>query len=187
MTRTVPAEAPEATSHEGSQKAAFPQGRFDLALLALILLAFLGLGVVWDAVTPPFNNPDEPAHWNYVKFVATNFQLPVLRPGDDPAHLLSTLVSEHFPPGQSIAAIRYEFHQPPLYYASAAVLYKLTLGLPQRQHVEVVRLLSLLYGAATVWLSWLFARLLAPRERWLALATAAFVAFVPMQINMAAA
>ena len=174
-------------SHAGDQTAGCSRSRFALAVLALILLAFLGLGVAWDRATPPFDNPDEPAHWNYVKFVATRFQLPVLRPGDDPAQLLSKLVSEHFPPGQSIATIRYEFHQPPLYYASAAVLYKLTLGLPQRQHVEVVRLLSLLYGLATVWLSWLFARLLAPREHWLALATAAFVAFVPMHINMAAA
>ncbi|MCL4543798.1 MAG: glycosyltransferase family 39 protein [Chloroflexi bacterium] len=162
-------------------------GVFHLLVLGLIVAVFLSLAALWDRATPPFNNPDEPAHWNYVRHVADTFTLPVLRKGDAPAQLLNHLVSAHFPPGQSIAAIRYESHQPPLYYATAAVLYKLTEGLPLKRHVEVVRLLSTLFGAGTILLSWLIVRMLAPREPWLALATAAFVAFVPMHINMSAA
>lgn len=159
----------------------------EFALLAVIVLAYVVLAVGWNRTTPPFNNPDEPAQWNYVRFIATTATLPVLRPGDDPQHVLDRLKSAHFPPGESIAAIRYESHQPPLYYAGAAIVYKLTTGLPLRQHVEAVRLLATLFGGLTILVSWRIARALLPAEPALALATAAFVAFVPMHVNMTAA
>jgi 4-amino-4-deoxy-L-arabinose transferase-like glycosyltransferase len=162
-------------------------GRTQFGLLALIVLVYLALATGWNLATPPFNNPDEPAQWNYVRFVADTGTLPVSRFGDDPAQLLDRLRSAHFPPGESIDAIRYESHQPPLYYATAAVLYKLTAGLPLKQQVEVLRWLSTLFGALTVFAAWRLVRTLLPGEPALALATAAFVAFVPMAINMTAA
>jgi 4-amino-4-deoxy-L-arabinose transferase-like glycosyltransferase len=156
-------------------------------LLTLIVLGYLALAAGWNLATPPFDNPDEPAQWNYVRYVADTGSLPVLRAGDDPAALLDRLRSAHFPPGESIDAIRYESHQPPLYYATAALLYKLTAGLTLVRHVQAVRLLSTLFGALTVLVSWRLARALLPEEPLLALATAAFVAFVPMHVNMTAA
>jgi 4-amino-4-deoxy-L-arabinose transferase-like glycosyltransferase len=59
--------------------------------------------------------------------------------------------------------------------------------LPLRRHVEVVRLLSTLFGVLTILVSWRIVRVLLPVEPALALATAAFVAFVPMHVNMTAA
>jgi 4-amino-4-deoxy-L-arabinose transferase-like glycosyltransferase len=185
------AAAASAGAADAATRAAFgPRpvaGRTQFGLLALIVLVYLALAVGWNLATPPFNNPDEPAQWNYVRFVADTGTLPVLRPGDDPAQLLDRLRSAHFPPGDSIDAIRYESHQPPLYYATAAVLYKLTAWLPLKQHVEVVRLLSTVFGALTVLAAWRLVRALLPAEPALALATAGFVAFVPMAVNMTAA
>ena len=159
----------------------------EAAALAIIILAYLALAVEWNRATPPFDNPDEPAQWNYVRYVADTGTLPVLRLGDDPAQLLDRLRSAHFPPGESIDAIRYESHQPPLYYAVAAVAYKLTEGFSLPSHVAIVRLLSTLFGALTVLFSWRLVCALLPAEPALALATAAFVAFVPMHVNMTAA
>jgi len=156
-------------------------------LLAVIGVVYLVLAVGWNRATPPFDNPDEPAQWNYVRAVADTGSLPVLRVGDDPAQLLDRLRSARFPAGESIDTIRYESHQPPLYYATAAIVYKLTARLSLKQHVEAVRLLSTLFGVLTILASWRLTRLLLPAEPALALATASFVAFVPMHINMTAA
>ena len=164
-----------------------PADKRQLAVLALILLAYLGLAVGWDRATPPFNNPDEPAHWNYIRYVAETGTLPVLRPGDDAQALVDRLKSQHYRADSPIDPIRYESHQPPLYYAIAAVLYKVTAGLPRGRQVEVVRLLSTLFGALTIVACWRIARTLLPAEPAVALAVAAFVAFVPMHVNMTAA
>ena len=156
-------------------------------LLAIVSAAYLVLAIGWNRATPPFDNPDEPAQWNYVRAVADTGSLPVLRVGDDPAQLLDRLRSAHFPAGESIDTIRYESHQPPLYYVTAAIVYKLTARLALKQHVEAVRLLSTIFGLLTILASWRLARLLLPAEPALALATASFVAFVPMHVNMTAA
>ena len=148
---------------------------------------YLVLAVGWNLATPPFDNPDEPAQWNYVRFLADTAHLPVLRVGDDPQQLVDRLKSARFPAGQSIDTIRYESHQPPLYYAGAAVVYKLTAAFSLKRHVEAVRLLSTLCGLLTIVVAWSIARAVLPAEPALALATAGFVAFVPMYINMSAA
>jgi 4-amino-4-deoxy-L-arabinose transferase-like glycosyltransferase len=70
---------------------------------------------------------------------------------------------------------------------AAAVLYKLTAALTLQRHVEAVRLLSTLCGLLTILVAWSLARAALPAEPALALATAGFVAFVPMNVNMTAA
>lgn len=164
-----------------------PATIFQGGLLFCIVAVYLVLAVGWNLATPPFDNPDEPAHWNYVRYLADTGELPVLRVGDDPVQLLDRLKSARFPADQSIDTIRYESHQPPLYYAGAAVVYKLTAFLAWHQHVEAVRLLSTFCGVLTIIVSWCIARSALPEEPALALATAGFVAFVPMHINMTAA
>jgi 4-amino-4-deoxy-L-arabinose transferase-like glycosyltransferase len=158
-----------------------------VGLLACMVAVYLALAIGWNLATPPFDNPDEPAQWNYVRFVADTARLPVLRVGDDPQQLVDRLKTARFPAGQSIDTIRYESHQPPLYYVGAAVVYKLTAALALKRHVEAVRLLSTLCGLLTIVVAWAIARAALPGEPALALAAAGFVAFVPMHVNMTAA
>jgi 4-amino-4-deoxy-L-arabinose transferase-like glycosyltransferase len=157
-----------------------------LALLAIVLI-YLALGIAWARVTPAWDNPDEPAHWNYIVHLASGQSLPILRRGDDAQQLVDRLKSARFPPGSDISTILYESHQPPLYYVAGAVLHNLTSGLALKQQVDALRALSLVFGVGTIVGAWWFARLLLPGETVLALGTAAFVAFVPMHINLTAA
>ena len=50
--------------------------------LLLILIVYAALGTLFAITTPPWQNPDEPAHYNYVAHVANERQLPVLQMGD---------------------------------------------------------------------------------------------------------
>ena len=180
-------DAPSAQAASFARRAAPLAGAWQWGVLALIAVLYLALAVGWARATPPWDNPDEPAHWNYVRYVAQTGTLPVLRPGDYPQQEVERLKSARFPPGSNVDAIRYESHQPPLYYALAAVAYKLTAGMSLVRQVEAIRLLSALFGLLTIGVSWRIARGLLPAEPALALATAAFVAFVPMHVNMTAA
>ena len=88
--------------------------------LLVILALYLILGVLYAVRTPAWQAPDEPAHYNYVRFVATTGGFPVLQMGDYPHGYMEEIKSRKFPPDLSIDPIRYEFHQPPLYYALLA-------------------------------------------------------------------
>jgi hypothetical protein len=52
------------------------------ALLASILLLYVALATLFAVYTPPWQAPDEPAHYNYVGYVAAHGDFPVLRMGD---------------------------------------------------------------------------------------------------------
>ncbi|MGD8398907.1 MAG: glycosyltransferase family 39 protein, partial [Anaerolineae bacterium] len=90
--------------------------------------------------------------------------------------------ARHFPPEMSIAPIRYEFHQPPLYYLLALPVYVIFGGalLP-------LRLFSLLLGALLLLVVHETVRIAAPRRPGLAIGTTAVVAFLPMHLAMSAA
>lgn len=155
--------------------------------LVIILLAYLALGFAYASRTPLWQTPDEPAHYNYVVAVAETGQLPVLQPGDYPFDYLEEIKSKKFPPTMSIDSIRYESWQPPLFYVLAALVYKVTAFLPFREHVVALRLFSVLLGAGLLGIAYRVVRQTFPNDGTLALATAAFVAFVPMHLAMTAA
>ena len=146
-------------------------------LLLLILAVYALLGVLYAVYTPAWQAPDEPAHYNYIRYLAEQGDFPVLHPGDYPSTFLEEIKGRHFPPDLSIDPIRYEFHQPPLYYALLAPLFALTGGalLP-------LRLASVLLGLGIVWLAYLVVRQIFPDRPGLALGTAAFVAFLPQHL-----
>ena len=146
-------------------------------ILALILGLYLMLGILFAANTPPWQAPDEPAHYNYVRYLAEQGTFPVLHMGDYPHAYLEEIKSRRFPPDLSIDPIRYEFHQPPLYYALAAPIYGLTGGDPFS-----LRLFSVALGAGIVILAYAIARRAFPARPALALGTAAFVAFLPQHL-----
>jgi 4-amino-4-deoxy-L-arabinose transferase-like glycosyltransferase len=147
------------------------------ALLAVILLIYLALGALFAVYTPRWQAPDEPAHYNYVRYLAENGRFPVLQMGDYPHDYLEEIKGRRFPPDLSVAPIRYEYHQPPLYYLLAAPFYLLMKGNPLP-----LRLLSVGLGAGVVALAYATARRIYPGWPTLALATAAFVAFLPQHL-----
>jgi 4-amino-4-deoxy-L-arabinose transferase-like glycosyltransferase len=162
------------------------EGRYETMLRAIVIV-YLMLGALYAVLTPPWQVPDEPAHYNYVEYIATHAQLPELRPGDYPTAYLEEIKARRFPPEMSIAAIRYESHQPPLYYLLGALLYRLNDSMARWPMLLVLRAFSVLLGGAGVALAYRLVRGLCPDEPHLALGTAAFVGTLPMHVAMTAA
>jgi len=154
---------------------------FVIITLVFILGTHLAIGALYAVKTPAWQVPDEPAHYNTVRFIAENRALPVLQPGDYDAAYLERVKSEKFPPSLPIDSIRYEAWQPPLYYLLAAPVYAASGG-----SLLALRLFSVLIGGGVIVLAFLIARQVAPGAPALALGTAAFVAFVPQHVAVLA-
>jgi 4-amino-4-deoxy-L-arabinose transferase-like glycosyltransferase len=148
--------------------------------LLLILFGYLLVGGLYAAQVPTWQAPDEPAHYNYVRQLA-NGRLPVISPYDWDQAYLEEIKAARFAPEYSVTAIEYEDWQPPLYYMLITPVFILSEGalLP-------LRLTSLLIGVGIILLAYQIARLLFPQAEWVALSTAAFVAFIPQHVAMLA-
>jgi hypothetical protein len=153
----------------------------------LILLLYLAFGAEYARLTPLWQVPDEPAHYNYIaQLVAAPARLPVIEPGDYPYARLEALKASRFGVDAAIEGIEYEDHQPPAYYLLASIVYRASAGgLVTR--VLAIRLLGVFLGALTVALAWRLGRRLEPGRPIIALGTASFVAFLPMRLSMVAA
>ena len=150
--------------------------------LPAIVIAYVIVAVLYTVFTPAWQAPDEPAHYNYVRHLAEQHRFPVLVPGDYPAAYLDEIKAARFPPDMTIAPIRYEFHQPPLYYLLAVPVYSLFGG-----ELLPLRLLSVAIGALILLMVHAIAREVAPQSEGLALGATAFVAFLPMHVALTAA
>ncbi len=150
-------------------------------ILLLILLVYLALASLFAVKTPPWQNPDEPAHYNYIADVASERRLPLLEKGDYDGAYLERLKAEKFPPGLSIDPVRYESHQPPLYYVLSAPVYWVSGG-----SLLALRLFGVVLGAGVVLMVFLCARLALPESPHIGLGAAAFSAFLPMHIAVMA-
>ena len=117
-------------------------------VLTLLLIARVPIGAA----------PDEGPHLDYVEYLATRRALPVFQAAKAPDY-------------------GYEFHQPPLYYALCAPLWKAT-GTTVRPYL--CRLVSLLCGALTLVLLWHSVVALFPHNRGLALVATSFAALWPL-------
>ncbi len=155
-------------------------------LFILIVLVYLALGIGYALLTPIWQAPDEPAHFNNIRHIAATRSLPILQYGDYDQAYLEKLKAEKFPPRLSIDAVRYEGHQPPLYYLLMTPLLKLLSGTSQQVQVWALRLVNVGIGALVILFIWLSARLLFPKRPQVALLAAGFVAFLPMHIAMSA-
>ena len=150
--------------------------------LALILLVCAVLGTLYAACTPPWQAPDEPAHYNYIRALAEERALPVIEEGDYNQEYLSRLTSQKFPPELSIAPLRYEDHQPPLYYLLAVPVYLLFDGA-----LFPLRLFSVVLGLFLLTVVHRLVRDLFPDRPFLALAAVVLIAFLPQHVAMTAA
>lgn len=154
--------------------------RHEQILLGLLLLTYLIVGSLFAILTPDWQVPDEPAHYNYVRQLAERRRCcPVIQPGDWDQAYLSQLTSERFRPDllDRLEAIQYEDHQPPLYYQSASVVYRWLGG-----SLIALRLFSVLLGAGVVWCAWALGKALLPDRPGVTLGAAAFVAFLPQHV-----
>lgn len=73
-----------------------------------LLLVFLTLGLVYGIVVPPFENLDEPGHFEVIRYIADTGRLPI-----------------HGTPEAEAYQYRQEASQPPLYYLLSAVLVRI--------------------------------------------------------------
>ncbi|MBX3001668.1 MAG: hypothetical protein KF893_24305 [Caldilineaceae bacterium] len=146
-----------------------------------LLILYFALAVLFAVMTPDWQNPDEPAHYNYIAHIAAGKGLPYLQMGDYDQAYLEQLTSERFPPELSIETLRYEFHQPPLYYMIAAPLFWIGQG-----NLLLLRLFNAVIGLGVITLIFLSVHKIVPDQPLIALGAAAFVAFLPMHIAILA-
>ncbi|MCU0512612.1 MAG: glycosyltransferase family 39 protein [Anaerolineae bacterium] len=153
-------------------------------IFSVILAGYLVIAGLFAVRTPAWQAPDEPAHYNYVRQVAAGTLIPVIQMGDWDNAYLETLKAARFAPAllQDLDTIRYENHQPPLYYWLLAPVFALTGG-----DLVALRLVSLLFGAGTVALAWHITRAVLPAAPWLAAAVMGLVAFLPQHVAIVAA
>lgn len=155
--------------------------------LAIILVGYLLTASLYAWKTPRWQAPDEPAHFNYIVALAETGEAPVLRAGDYPANYLEEIKSRKFPPSMSVAPLRYEFYQPPLFYALGALIYRATGRWGPDIQFLALRLLSVLLGLLLLAVAYQIVRTVFPGDAVLALATTAFVGALPMHTAMMAA
>jgi len=150
-------------------------------LLVTLIAVYVAIGSLYAVLTPSWQVPDEPAHYNYIRSLAKGRGFPVLEPGDYDQAYLERLTSERFPAELSVKPLQYEDHQPPLYYVLATPIYLLFDGalLP-------LRLLSVLLGAGLLIVTFGTVSTIFPERPALGLMAAAFVAFIPQHVAVTA-
>jgi 4-amino-4-deoxy-L-arabinose transferase-like glycosyltransferase len=149
--------------------------------LLLIVAGYLLVASLYASRTPDWQAPDEPAHFNYIRQLSAG-EIPVISPGDYDQEYQGLVLSSRFDRRYSVDRFEYEDHQPPLYY-----LIQTPIFLAAQGTLFPLRMVSVILGAGVVILSYMIARRLFPGREWLALATAAFVAFLPQHVAMMAA
>ena len=164
-----------------------------LVYLSTCLLIYFIIGIQYAALTPAWQVPDEPAHYNFIKHIAQTGSLPELKKGDYDQNYLARLTSEKFPLDLSVDSVRYESWQPPLYYILATPIFIIFNGalLP-------LRIFSLLLGAGVIIFAYLavseaisapqspISSIQHPTSNLRPLIAVAFIAFIPQHIAMMA-
>ncbi|MDW8396426.1 MAG: DUF2142 domain-containing protein [Anaerolineae bacterium] len=143
------------------------------APLAVVLLAYALLGGLFAVLIPPWQNPDEPAHYNYVRQLAAG-RLPVIEPTDWDATLVPIPPTRRDPP---VERMTYEDHQPPLFYLLSLPAYWLSGG-----SLTALRLFALCVGGLSVVFAYRTAQAIFPEQHSLAAFTAAGVALLPQHL-----
>jgi hypothetical protein len=151
-----------------------------------IVWAYTWLVALYAVNTPAWQVPDEPAHFNYIRVIAEQASLPVLQAGDYDQAYLDDIKARHFPASMSIDSLRYEYHQPPLYYLVVTPFYKVGEVTPRYIRLLGLRLGSALWGAVLLALVYRIAAEILPVERLLPLFATALVGFVPQHLAMLA-
>ena len=146
-------------------------------ILLLIVLGYLVAATLFAVTTPAWQNPDEPAHYNNIAYIAAGNGLPVLHPDAYDQAYIGRLLAEGFPSELTVDPLRYEAYQPPLYYVAATPFYLLGDG-----NLLVVRLFNVMLGAFAILLLYAGMETVFPTKPLLTLGATAFAAFLPMHV-----
>ena len=167
--------------------------RLPRAAWACALIACLN-AISWSLVSPPFQVPDEPDHFAYVKQLADTGRLPSSSSEQFSGEELATLAALRYelvrqePQNRTIAtpaeqerlertlaatpresgsdAAGVASSQPPLYYALEAIPYRLADSGTVLDRLALMRLLSALFAAITAIFTFLFVRETLPGAPW---------------------
>lgn len=170
-----------------SNKGSGPSRNAGTAVGLVVILALQAVfGVLYAIQTPPWQAPDEPAHFNYVRVLAESGALPVLQSGDYDQEYLERIKAEKFPPALSIEPLRYEAHQPPLYYLLVTPLYLGARAL-NFDAARVLRLFSVVLAFVLSLIAFGVLCEVFPHQPLLQLAALGMMATLPMHLAMSAA
>ena len=171
-----------------------------------ILAAFLILGAIYSVVTPIFEASDELWHYPLVQWLSQGNPLPVQdaqnvgpwkqEASQPPLYYALTGWATSWIDTSDLADVRRENPHADNGVITPDGNRNLVVHNPEREAfpwrgtvlaVHLVRLLSVLMGAATVWLTYKIALELFPDQKYLALGAAAINAFTPMFIFISGA
>jgi hypothetical protein len=160
--------------------------------LALLLALSLIRGVLYSAVTLPWQAPDEPGHFQYAAFLVRYHRFPT-RQGVAAEEWLQTQVyvsmqefgfwaqrAHTLAPSALGEEYRAAVGHPPLYYLLGALLLAPFSHRDLVTQLHVLRLGSVLLGTLTVLVAYLTAEALFPEDACWQLAIPALVVFLPM-------
>jgi 4-amino-4-deoxy-L-arabinose transferase-like glycosyltransferase len=162
-----------------------PQDYRPVIVLTITFIAYVALAFGYITRTPIWQNPDEPAHYNYIGFVAETGGLPELRAGDWDSALLDRLKNGTLRPADSVGSIQYEAWQPPLFYLAAAPVYRVGPRTDAGAVVFRLRAFDAALGAVTLGIAYFVAREVLQSH--LAVFTPAVIAGMPMFTAVSAA
>ena len=117
--------------------------------IILILLAYLWIASQYAQLTPDWQAPDEPAHYNYVRQLADG-RWPVMEIDDYNQAYQDEVISSGFDSDYSVEPFTYEDYQPPLYYLLQTPVFLLTDG-----DLMVMRQVGVMLGGLTLILAYL--------------------------------
>ena len=160
--------------------------------LALLLALSLIRGVLYSAVTPPWQAPDEPDHFQYIAFLVRYHRLPTRQDVAAEKRLQTQVYASmqefdfwtrraHTPvPPALEKEYRAAIGNPPLYYLFGALLLAPFSSHDPVTQLHALRLGSVLLSTLTVLMAYLTAQALFPKDAPWQLAVTAFVVFLPM-------
>ncbi len=180
-------------------------------LLGLIVALFIVLGVVYSLATPVLEASDEFKHYPYVQYVQSHRALPILEPetcqddpeacpwlqdgGQPPAYYVLMAAATSWIDTSDLQELLWRNNHAFIGNPTQVCNKNLIIHRPQQEAfpwtgsvlaVHVVRLLTLLFGAGTVLLTYLLARSLMHGHPGLALGASALTAFNPMFLFVSA-
>jgi hypothetical protein len=160
--------------------------------LALLLALSLTRGILYSAVTPPWQASDEPDHFQYVAFLVRYHRLPTRQDVAAEEWLQTQVYASMQESGfwarraHTLApqALEEEYRaavgHPPLYYLLGALLLAPFSRCDLVAQLHILRLGSVLLGTLTVLVAYLTAQALFPEDASWQLVIPTFIAFLPM-------
>ena len=163
--------------------------------LPIILCAFIVLGICYSIVVPLGEAPDEVSHFAYVQTLVTQHRLPASEGAvsgeahQAPLYYFIAALATFWIPQEDFQPI----NNPDFSFLDRQVpnmlLHPRGEAFPYRNAVlawHLARLLSIAFGAITVWATFQIAYQVFPAERWLPITAAGFVAFLPQFVYLSA-